>query len=113
MRTCKICKVPLDGFLSKIPRVLFKVEPSKDNPEICNKCAGKNGVLEDKHKKPRKYKCQICQKMIDEDHALVHIKTEEYLINLIKKDHPQWQDEGATCRKCIEYYRKLIKQAEI
>ena len=59
------------------------------------------------------YKCQICQRMIDEDHALTHIKAEEYLIALITKDHPQWGQKDPTCKECIEYYRKLIKEAAI
>ncbi len=113
MQKCKICKVPLEGFLSKIPKALFKVKPSQDNPEICNKCAATKNISKTEDKGILKYKCQICQRMIDENHALVHIKAEEYLINLIKKDHPQWKDKEVTCRECIDYYRKLIKEAEI
>lgn len=61
----------------------------------------------------KKYKCQICQRMIHQKHALEHIKAEEYLIELIKKDHPRWSKENSTCKECIEYYKKLINDAEI
>jgi len=61
----------------------------------------------------KKYKCKICERMINEKHSLEHAKAEEYLINLIKKDHPKWEQKDSTCPECIEYYRKLIKQSEI
>ena len=61
----------------------------------------------------KRYKCQICGKMIHEAHSLEHAKAEEYLLNLIKKDHPKWKEKNLTCPECIEYYRKLINQAEI
>ena len=63
--------------------------------------------------KDKKYKCQICGKMIHQSHSLEHAKTEEYLLNLIRKDHPEWKDQDITCPECLEYYRKLINQAEI
>jgi len=60
-----------------------------------------------------KYRCQICQREIDEFASLAHIKAEEYLIQLILRDHPEWQKNGHTCQECLEYYRKLVKDAEI
>ncbi len=61
----------------------------------------------------KKYKCQICGRMIHEAHSLEHAKAEEYLLDLIKKDHPKWSQKDLTCAGCVEYYRKLINQAEI
>ncbi|UCD15524.1 MAG: hypothetical protein JSV34_00285 [Candidatus Omnitrophota bacterium] len=60
-----------------------------------------------------KYKCNICGRMVSEKKALVHVKAEEYIINLIKRDHPQWQAANYSCSECIDYYRKLIKEGEI
>jgi len=60
-----------------------------------------------------KYKCQICEREIDEFVSLAHIKAEEYLIDLIRKDHPEWKETHKTCPKCVEYYRKLVKETEI
>jgi hypothetical protein len=60
-----------------------------------------------------KYKCQICERDIDEYVSLNHIKAEEYLLDLILRDHPEWKENQKTCHKCIEYYRKLVKDAEI
>lgn len=115
MVRCKICKVPLTGFLSNIGKAFFNIRPSEKDPEVCNKCAGKEQVkpaasinVDDKT-----YQCQICSRTVHQEHALEHIKAEEYLINLIKKDHPEFQHKGPTCKECVEYYRKLIKDAEI
>jgi len=60
-----------------------------------------------------KYKCQICDREIDDYASLAHIKAEEYLIDLIKRDHPEWKEKNGTCKKCIEYYKKLVKETEI
>lgn len=104
MKRCQNCKVPLEGPLSKVAQGLFKVKPSDENPDICNKCIDK---------KPKKYKCQICDRYIDENVAIQHIKAEEYIINLIKKEHPEWKKEEKTCHSCLDYYRKLVKESEI
>jgi len=105
MSKCKKCGVPLKGFLSKICRVLFKISASKIDPEICNKC--------EKESEKGKYICQICNRQIDSVVSLTHIKTEEYLLKLIRRDHPEWQEEKDTCDRCIQYYRDLIKKAAI
>jgi len=104
MSKCKRCGVPLTGFLSRISGALFRIRPSKSDPEICNKCAPEA--------KKGKYVCNICNREIDEEVGLVHVKTEEYLLELIKRDHPEWKDDKA-CHHCVEYYRELIKKAEI
>ncbi|MBL7131385.1 MAG: hypothetical protein ISS45_08315 [Candidatus Omnitrophica bacterium] len=104
MERCKKCKVPLTGFLSKISR-LIGVKPSEKYPGICNKCESKV--------QPGKYVCQICSREIDESVALTHVKAEEYLLELIRRDHPEWKVDKNTCQQCIDYYRVLVKKAEI
>lgn len=117
MQRCRKCKVPLDGILAKIPQVLFKIHPSPSDPSLCNKCENKSSVYEPHIKGPHhpagKYHCQICEREIDEKVALTHVKTEEYLIELIKKDHPDWAKDKKTCLKCLDYYRRLVNEAEI
>lgn len=115
MVRCKICKVPLTGFMANIGKAFFNIRRSEPDSEVCNKCAGKeqNKTAEAVNQSDKTYQCQICSRTVHQEHALEHIKTEEYLIELIKKDHPQWQHKGPTCKECIEYYRKLVKDAEI
>ena len=60
-----------------------------------------------------KHICQICGREIDDSVALAHIKAEEYIIELIRKEHPEWDKEKTTCDLCLEYYRELIKRTEI
>lgn len=60
-----------------------------------------------------KYKCQICEREIDDFVAIAHIKAEEYLLELILRDHPEWKEHEKTCHECVEYYRKLIKEGEL
>jgi hypothetical protein len=105
MKRCKQCKVPLEGAFSKILQKLLKVSASKKDPALCNRCSDKT--------KPETYLCQICNRVIDEEAALTHIKAEEYILHLIKKDHPEWKEDKETCPRCVNYYRELIKKAEI
>ena len=105
MKRCRKCKVPLEGSFAKILKKVLKVYPSEKDPSLCNRCA--------EVKNQTSYTCQICNRTINEKTALTHIKAEEYLLSLIKKDHPEWKNEKETCQKCIDYYRDLIKKAQI
>ena len=60
-----------------------------------------------------KYQCQICNRDIDDFAGLAHVRAEEYLIELILRDHPEWKKDSKTCHKCLDYYRKLVKENEI
>ncbi|PIQ88551.1 MAG: hypothetical protein COV72_07955 [Candidatus Omnitrophica bacterium CG11_big_fil_rev_8_21_14_0_20_42_13] len=66
-----------------------------------------------KQKAKKQYLCQICGRHIDSKAALMHVKAEEYLIRLIKNNHPDWDVNSNACNKCVDYYRKLVKEAEI
>ena len=104
MKRCKKCNVPLTGISSKVLR-LIGVKASGKFSGLCNKCEPKDHA--------GKYVCQICAREIDESVALTHVKAEEYLLGLIKRDHPEWKTEQGTCQECIDYYRKLVNKAEI
>lgn len=105
MKKCKKCNIPLEGTFFKILKTAFKVTPSKENTDLCNRCATK--------KKTGTYICQICDRPIDEATAITHIKAEEYILSLIKKDHPEWKEDKNTCHTCVSYYRELIKKAKL
>lgn len=70
------------------------------------------GLKMDKKGKEQ-YRCQLCGRQVHAKVALMHIKAEEYLIDLIKKDHPHYHKGSRFCDVCITYYRKLVKNAEI
>ena len=105
MKKCKICNVPLSGFLGKVAKTIARIKPSEKFLGICNKCEPKEGG--------GKYVCQICGREIDESAALMHAKAEEYLLELIRRDHPEWKKDKDTCYHCVEYYRTLVNKAEI
>jgi len=105
MKRCKKCNVPLSGVLSKVAKVIVGAKPSGKFLGICNKCEPKDG--------DGKYVCQICGREIDESIALTHAKAEEYLLELIRRDHPEWKKDKDTCHHCVEYFRELVKKAEI
>jgi hypothetical protein len=105
MKRCQKCNVPLEGTISKLLKTVLRVRPSSENPSLCNHCQTKT--------KPKTYTCQICNRSVDESDALTHVKAEEYLLHLIKKDHPEWNKEKETCPQCVDYYRDLIKKAKI
>lgn len=82
------------GVVSKFLGAVKRVTRSKEDPK-------------------KNYTCQICDRVVDEATALTHIKAEEYLLDLIRKDHPEWKEDKKTCPKCVEYYKELIKKAKI
>jgi len=105
MKRCKKCNVPLEGVMSKLLGAAKIVSRSKEDPSLCNRCVAKTNK--------KNYTCQICDRVVDEATALTHIKAEEYLLDLIRKDHPEWKEDQKTCPKCVEYYKELIKKAKI
>ena len=105
MRRCLKCHFPLEGKLSRFIGRIAGIKPSATHSGLCTRCAP--------DKKRGTYTCQICDRQIDVNAALTHVKTEEYLLNLIKKDHPEWREEKGTCPQCVAYYRELIKKADI
>ena len=38
---------------------------------------------------------------------------ENYVINLIRNEHPEWVAEDGSCSRCEEYYRELDKMIVI
>ncbi len=55
-------------------------------------------------------RCPRCGENIQESILLPHVKAEEYLIELIKRDHPNWVQSDGKCPPCVDYYRTLIEQ---
>lgn len=72
-----------------------------------------DGLLLEARLSKMKYRCQICDRDIDSFVSIAHIKAEEYLLDLIRRDHPEWHETKQTCHKCVEYYRKLVKENEV
>jgi len=104
MKKCQKCDAPIEGRVAAILKKVIRIKPPKNETHLCAQCAPK----------PRGgYVCQICERTISEENALTHVKAEEYLLHLIKKDHPEWKGSNDTSPECLAYYRKLIREANI
>lgn len=58
-------------------------------------------------------RCPRCGKTFQGPMLLAHAKAEEYLIGLIKRDHPEWIEPGGTCPGCVAYYRVLVERTGV
>ncbi len=47
--------------------------------------------------------CKLCNKDID---SLYHI-TEQFMLDMIQRDHPDWVEKDGACLPCVEYYKDL------
>ncbi len=103
MNSCKICGVPLRGFLAIIPKLFLGVRTSKESGVLCEKCVKKNKM----------YRCNICSRMIHESTSLEHVKAEEYFISLIRKDHSYWGSKVPTEEESTNHYREMVRKIEI
>ncbi len=56
-----------------------------------------------------KNKCTLCSNEADD---LYHI-AEQYVLDLIKREHPEWIEKNGACRKCIEHYKALDHAVKI
>ena len=62
---------------------------------------------------PMSEHCLRCGKDIQVPMLLAHAKAEEYFIELIKGDHPEWVQPDGTCPRCTLYYRVLAKRTGV
>ena len=51
--------------------------------------------------------CPICGEYIHSEAADLLALCEQWTIDQIKKDHPEWVQADGICPKCLEYYMKL------
>jgi len=55
------------------------------------------------------YHCSVCGKAVSNDLKILIQHTEEHIVDIIKKKHPEWIEKDGVCQKCVEYYRKQLK----
>ena len=55
------------------------------------------------------YLCSVCNQKVNGDMMVYREHTERHVADLIKHDHPDWQEENGACSKCLEYYRAELK----
>lgn len=47
--------------------------------------------------------CTLCQKQVDQ----LHYQMEQWLLDTIRREHPQWVAEDGSCQPCLRYYDNL------
>ena len=55
------------------------------------------------------YQCSVCQKAIEGDMAVYMDHTQNHIMDLVKRDHPQWVQSDGLCKPCYEYYKAEIE----
>jgi hypothetical protein len=58
------------------------------------------------------YICPTCNKRIQRDLKIIIDHTEEHIVEIIKKDHPDWAESNGVCKKCYQYYKEQIHPKE-
>ena len=51
------------------------------------------------------YTCPLCGSVVQEEFRTLHEDAEQWLINRIKRQHPEWVSADGACGRCIEAYR--------
>ena len=54
------------------------------------------------------YICPVCGEHLKRELDVVIPHTEEHIIDLIKKDHPDWVEKDGMCKICYDYYKKQL-----
>lgn len=54
-------------------------------------------------------KCSLCKNETDDLYQIA----EQAVLDMIKKDNPEWIERDGTCEKCIEYYKSLDDAIEL
>ncbi|MDP8292874.1 MAG: hypothetical protein RAP41_08050 [Candidatus Orphnella occulta] len=52
--------------------------------------------------------CPTCNKSMPRDLLVVIPHTEEHIIDVVKKAHPDWIEKNGLCKRCYEYYKKQL-----
>jgi hypothetical protein len=56
--------------------------------------------------------CPLCHKELEKEDFSYHSEIEEVLLDLIRKNHPQWVRQDGACPRCVEYYRAMFGEED-
>ncbi len=54
--------------------------------------------------------CPVCGRAMPYDISSIKPHTEEHIMEVIKRDHPEWVGAQGVCPKCVEYYRARLRR---
>ena len=59
------------------------------------------------------FRCPFCKAEMDVDpeEAYRHMRVDHVMVERIRVEHPEWQEKGGGCPRCMEEFRKGVPQA--
>lgn len=57
--------------------------------------------------------CPTCGKLLDPATDFFHGRLERQIVELIRKDHPDWEVKEGVCVRCVEEYRSILESRDI
>jgi len=54
--------------------------------------------------------CPLCGEEVSQDIFQAHFQAEQYVLDRIVQEHPEWKESDGGCKKCMEYYKELAKE---
>jgi hypothetical protein len=51
--------------------------------------------------------CPICKKTVDENVVQMCTEAEDWILESIRRHHPDWVEKDGSCSKCLEQYRNM------
>jgi len=55
-----------------------------------------------------KFVCPTCREEIPRDLLVIVPHTENHIVEVIKKQHPDWVESSGICKKCYEHYKQQL-----
>ena len=52
--------------------------------------------------------CPTCKQRMPRELQIVISHTDQHIVEIIKKQHPDWVEQDGICRKCYDYYKKQL-----
>ena len=52
--------------------------------------------------------CPTCGQRMQRELTIIIPHTEEHIMDVIKKKHPNWVEADGICKKCYEYYKSQL-----
>jgi len=52
--------------------------------------------------------CPTCNKSMPRDLLVIIPHTEEHIIDVVKKSHPDWVEQDGLCKRCYEHYKNQL-----
>ena len=53
--------------------------------------------------------CTLCNEPADD----LYLVAEQYVLSIIKEEHPEWVEQDGACKKCLEHYQALDNAIKI